>query len=63
MNEDDGTQAPIPKRKRSSRNKSAKLKLSGWYESAARSIRINDKPTPEKPDEESESRQSEGRFS
>jgi hypothetical protein len=52
----DGTKTPTSKLKRSaiekslSRGKTAKLKLSSWYEDAARSIRISNKKPPEKRD-------------
>ena len=57
MSKKDGTKTPTSKPKRSaiekslSRGKTAKLKLSSWYEDASRSIRISNKKPPEKRDE------------
>ena len=57
MSKSDGAKAPNATLKKaaivkgSSRNKSAKLKLSSWYEDAARSISISNKKPPEKRDE------------
>jgi len=53
----DGAKAPNSKLKRAaiakglSKNKSAKLKLSSWYEKAAESIRIYNNPRTESRDE------------
>ena len=57
MSKSDGAKAPNAALKKaaivkgSSRNKSAKLKLSSWYEKAAQSIRISNKATTESRDE------------
>jgi hypothetical protein len=60
MFESDGMKSPNSKLKRtaivkgSSKDKSAKLKLSSWYEEAARSIRISNKTSARNSDEASE---------
>jgi hypothetical protein len=57
VSETDGTKAPASKLKRSAiekslqRKKTAKLKLSGWYNEAARSVGISSKKPPRKCDE------------
>ena len=57
MSKSNGVKAPNAALKKaaivkvSSRNKSAKLKLSSWYEKAAQSIRISNKATTESRDE------------
>ena len=57
MSKKAGAKAPTSKLKRSaiekslSRKKTARLKLSSWYEKAAESIRINNNPRTESRDE------------
>jgi hypothetical protein len=54
MFETEGTKAPASKLERSTilkRKKTAKLRLSGWYNEAARSVGITSRQPPRKRDE------------